>query len=374
VAVLQVKLEPEQLEKLKAYSKQRGQTMTQLVSAWVNGLGRGGSEKAAEAAEPAVGTAEPVMVSTTLADLSSEELVVLGRRQVELLEQLVAIAEKPAIPVAMPAVGTAAMPVVLPEEVLAEHVTEAIPAPPAPVEAAVVRPAVPAPAVEAEATEPAPAPAEPAPVVPAPAPAEVEAEDLLAAQRARQLAELESWRERYGAEVAAANRAEAAAAMEAAMPSDAPAVKRKASNPEFLEKLKAAAAAAEADADTPMGASQVDDLTEGVSLDDTPERAEGSGTTAVEVLAPADEGPILADASAGDGDLLKRVEELEQRERLLENWLADIRAGGDPVAPPLPASASEQEWEAAANDCLEARGKKPLPELITAVLKHWGRG
>jgi lipoprotein-anchoring transpeptidase ErfK/SrfK len=275
VAVLQVKLEPGQLEKLKAYSKQRGQTMTQLVSAWVNGLGRGGSEKAAEipaasgggSEETAVGTAEPVMVSTTLADLSSEELVVLGRRQVELLEQLVALnTGKPVIPVA----------VAEPAEVV---ITPPAVAEPAPVEP---EPAAPTPALEGVAEVSA---------------GVDEGVDLLAAQRARQLAELEAWGQRYGAEVAAANRAEAAAAMEAAMPSDAPAVKRKASNPEFLEKLKAAAAAAEADADTPMGASQVDDLTEGVSLDDTPERAEGSGTTAVEVLAPADEGPILVEST-----------------------------------------------------------------------------
>ena len=362
VAMLQVRVGAESLQKLKSYSKKRGQTMTQLVTAWINGLGRSGVVEGAESPavsgggseEPAVGTAEPVMVSTTPADLSSDELVVLGRRQVELLEQLVALnTEKPAIPVAA-----------------------AEPAPAAEVAEVVITPPVTA------EVEPAPVEPEPAPAAPTPAlegVAEVsagvdEGVDLLAAQRARQLAELESWGQRHGAEVAAANKAEAEAALEAAMPSESPAVKKKVGNPEFLEKLKAAAAAAEADADTPMGGSEAGDLTEGASLDDTPEPAEGSGTSAIEVLAPADEGPILADASAGDDDLLKRVEALEKQERLMEDWLAAIRDGGDPVAPPLPEGASEQEWQAAATDCLEARGKKPLPELITAVLKHWGRG
>ena len=134
----------------------------------------------------------------------------------------------------------------------------------------------------------------------------------------------------------------------------------------FAQQLKEAAAATLEGAG--MGGDEV-----------APEGETASGQSQSE---PAVQPQVLADsqtidvvatpADPGDDDLLKRVEALEQQERLMEDWLADIRLGGDPVAPPLPEGASDADWEAAANDCLEARGKKPLPELITAVLKHWG--
>jgi hypothetical protein len=58
----------------------------------------------------------------------------------------------------------------------------------------------------------------------------------------------------------------------------------------------------------------------------------------------------------------------------MENWLGDLRAGGDPVAPPLPGDAPAEDWQGAAEECLRARGKEPTEELVEKVLKHWGRG
>ena len=189
-ANLQVRIDAALLAEFRHYAEGSGTTMSQMVLRWIRGAVGGDGE-------PASVEGGGVMQG----DDRGEELVVLGRRQVELLERLVASAEKPVIPDVTPAGGTAeaaampvAMPVVLTYEVataggvLAEAATEAIPAEPAAgtAEAAVVQPA---------------------PVVPTPAPPEAEGVDVLAAQRARQLAEMELWKQQKAVENQAAAEA-----------------------------------------------------------------------------------------------------------------------------------------------------------------------
>ena len=328
MAVLQVKVETEQLERLKAYGKKRGQTMTQLVTAWIKGLGGGVEDEGVDGAEVAVAdgcdSAEAVVVppAMAMAGLGSGESIQLMRRQVELLERLVAIAEKPVIPV------EAVWPVVVEDS---------------------VEPAV-------------------GSTVVIPAPVSEEVVDLLAGQRARQVAELEAWNQRKEEEEAASTASEVEG--EPVLPA------KKKGNSGFAEKLKEAAAKAkaEAEAGTPMGGQEAASVEEAVTRDDTPQGVEGGCTTEdaveVEVLAPAGEEPILARA---DDDLLKRVEELERQEAAMESWLQDIQDGGDPVAPPLATDASAEDWEVAAADCLKARGKEVTVELLDAALKYWGR-
>ena len=316
-ANLQVRIDAALLAEFRHYAEGSGTTMSQMVLRWIRGAVGGDGE-------PASVEGGGVMQG----DDRGEELVVLGRRQVELLERLVASAEKPVIPDVTPAAGTA--------------------------EAAVVQPA---------------------PVVPTPAPPEAEGVDVLAAQRARQLAEMELWKQQKAVENQAAAEAERVKAVEAAghhTPADVAPLKKKKGDAVFAQQLKEAAAAALEGAG--MGGQQDASAEGSVSDQGVVEPAVQEPAVLPQVTDDGVVDVIATPADPGDGDLLKRVEALEQQERLMEDWLAAIRDGGDPVAPPLPADASEQEWEAAATDCLEARGKKPLPELITAVLKHWGRG
>ncbi len=77
-------------------------------------------------------------------------------------------------------------------------------------------------------------------------------------------------------------------------------------------------------------------------------------------------------APAGDG-LEARVAAMEALDRAMEGWLQGIRDGGEPVAPTLPADASNQDWQGAAEAAVAARDKKTLPELTAAALKYWGR-
>lgn len=111
---------------------------------------------------------------------------------------------------------------------------------------------------------------------------------------------------------------------------------------------------------TPMGGDEVGGVEEG---------AAGDGPQKPSVSTPA----VDVEATPAENDLEARVEAMEELDRLLEDWLAGIRAGGDPVAPPLSADASEADWVSAAEACLKARGREALPALVAAVLSHWGR-
>jgi len=354
-ASLQVRIDAALLAEFRQYAEGSGTTMSRMVLSWIRGA-VGGGVPPASIKQVLGGSGEGPAAGVAMAEAGSGESIQLMRRQVALLEQLVSIAGKPAIPDVTPAGGTAAMPVVLSEEVLAEAATEAIPAEPA--------------AGTAE-----PVAAQPEPVVPAPA--THEAEDLLAAERARQLADLE----RHLSEQAVANQqaieAERVKAVEAAghhTPADVAPVKEKKGDAVFAQQLKEAAAAARAEAGTGMGGQQDASAEGSVSDQGVAEPAVQEPAVLPQVTDDGVVDVVATPADPGDDDLLKRVEALEKQERLMEDWLAAIRDGGDPVAPPLPADASEQDWDAAASDCLEARGKKPLPELIAAVLRHWGRG
>lgn len=361
---LQVKVEDRLLAVLRKKARAIGLTQAEYVTRWLEGLaGAGGAttenpvlgaEGAGSNEVPAVGTAEPVMGSTTPAGLSSEELVVLGRRQVELLEQLVAIAEKPVIPAA------GAGSVVVGDE---------------PVKAAEVVITPPAPEQPEQSGEQGPVHTTEQVAVAAPADVQGGAE-LLAAQRARQRQELEKWTVQQGAAVQAANevaRREALAAAGQVVADAAPVAveEKKAGSSAFAQQLKAAAEAAAAQAaEAPgMGGNQVDAEEEAASMPAMSEPAVITPADACELVLEVEAAPV---DPAGD-DLEARVAAMEALDRAMEEWLQAIRDGGDPVAPPLPADASDQDWQDAAEAAVEARGKKPLPELTAAALKYWGR-
>ncbi|MEB3297120.1 MAG: hypothetical protein VKL23_06255 [Cyanobacteriota bacterium] len=374
---LQVKIGDGLLQVLRDKAKAAGCTQAEYVTAWLEGLAAGedGPEIAAEVsaatagsnAMPAAGAAGPVVASTTPADQGLLEVL---QQQLSLLQELVGASRVllgdrartvpelmratvgPAVAEQWEAEGLAArqkragtaMPVVLSYDPLLGS------------EVAGASPAAVSTGVHTGVSTPAPAAgAEPEPEA-----------DVLAAERARQQQELKAWQAEQGAAVAAANEIERRSAFAAAghaVADAAPAAVEPKGNSAFAEQLKAAAAQAAAAAETApgMGGSAADAEEESVTADTTPDSAQ---VVEVEAL----------QADPADDDLEARVAALEELDRAMEDWLAGIQAGGEPVAPPLAADASEGDWQAAAEAAVVARGKKPLPELIEAALKYWGRG
>jgi len=357
---LQVKVEDRLLAVLRKKARAIGLTQAEYVTRWLEGLAGGvsaenpaiSSEGAGSNEEPVVGIAGSAVASTPPADRGLlEEL----QKQTALLEQLVAAnTEKPAIPAA------GGGPVVVTDEPL--KAAEVVITPPAP---------------EQPEQSGEQGPVHTTEQVAVAAPADVQGgDDLLAAQRARQLQELEKWRVQQSAAVKAANQAERREALAAAgqvVADAAPAaVEERKPNPAFAEQLKAAAEAVRAQAaEAPgMGGNQVDDEEEAASMPAMSEPAVLTPADVCELVLEVEAAPV---DPAGD-DLEARVAAMEALDRAMEDWLDGIRAGGDPVAPPLPADASDQEWQDAAEAAVTARGRKPLPELTEAALKYWGRG
>lgn len=344
VAMLQVRIGKGRLEKLKGWCRTHGCSMTEVVSRWIDqlgvvapagtepvpGAGAGHDPGTSDVQEVVQGDVSDQGDGTKYVRVSGDLVLEELQKQTALLQQLVGAGVPPAV------VVTAAMPVVLTYE-------------------------APALAAEAAVVQPGPEPE----VVPTPA--DSEAEDHLAATTARQLKEMEVWAQQQAEVNKEAIEAERVAAHEAA------GHQKPAGNAAFAQMLKEAAAAAreqviaEPEVTTPVGGDAAGEAIESVADQEVPEP---------EVLT-GDDQTIAVDATPvdlADSDLEARVEALEKQEKAMRNWLQDIEAGGDPIAPPLPDGASEGDWEAAASDCLVARGRKPLPEMIEKVLAHWGRG
>jgi hypothetical protein len=320
--VLQVKISGQQMEALKVYARSHGATMTEVVSRWIDQLGK--ASKAGAAAEESVSSTLQEMRSIDVQEQwrgdGTERLIELAERQVELLEQLVGGGR-------------------LVEEFAEDPVNSVVP-PASDIAENSVKPVV-------------------STVVITPADSVVDEEAVavaarLESQKAKQKAELEAWAEQQREQQSAA---EAAAAVVSTPAEEALKVEEEAAaKREKAARFRAAAAAIRERA----ASTEPEEVSTDVQ--------ETAGSTPQESVSSTLQEMRSIDGQEASVAVVVDVIATPASANELIAWRREVSGMEEPTAPP---AATEQEWVQGARDVLLDLGIGAGGDLIRSLLDLW---